>query len=61
LADSCYILKPPQPTNQPTARQVRTSGHVLLLNWNSQSSAILRQIAAGQVRDMRELWWLSVQ
>ncbi|KIY93258.1 hypothetical protein MNEG_14704 [Monoraphidium neglectum] len=27
---------------------VRTSGHVLLLNWNSQSPAILRQIAAAQ-------------
>jgi hypothetical protein len=32
------------------APQVRTSGHVLLLNWNSQSPAILRQIAAAQVR-----------
>ncbi|KAI8476483.1 MAG: hypothetical protein J3K34DRAFT_259587 [Monoraphidium minutum] len=27
---------------------VRTSNHVLLLNWNSQSPAILRQIAAAQ-------------
>jgi len=39
---------PSVPTPPKKNQQVRTSNHVLLLNWNSQSPAILRQIAAAQ-------------
>jgi hypothetical protein len=39
---------------------VRTQGHVLLLNWNGQSSAIIRQFAAASTAESlagRHSWW----